>query len=242
MVLEDHLKRGRRFIPPLLTKPIQQSNWRMERLPEMFWLAFVGNRIGDRRVLALAYEMARDVEATIKQLRQNEKAFRAQLPTEHLSCTAAEKQRLLADHGDAVWLREFQPHLADMIAIWPGLPLGYLAPKPAAKSEAIVREIKQQLAQCRERHDTRSLVMQATTVAIELQLGRLTVFEGMTIPDFNAIFDYPKTEESQMAAGFVVTACGQVVLCSAGADRQHDFAWPRAFWNSCYRLEPCEHE
>ena len=38
---------------------------------EIFWLAFVGKRIGDRETLELAYRMATDTEATVQRMRGN---------------------------------------------------------------------------------------------------------------------------------------------------------------------------
>ena len=60
--------------------------------------------------------------------------------------------------------------------------------------------------------------MQATTVALECRTEKLFIAEGLDIPDLNTIFDYPDTEESQHAAGFVVTTCGGMILNRKGPD------------------------
>ncbi len=242
MVLEDHHRRGRMLVPPMLDMRMQETCWHVERLPELFWLAFVGNRLGDRKVLELAYLMAVDVEATIKQLRKDDKAFRAYFPSEHLSCSDSERKQVLANHDDAKWLRELRPHFAEMAAVWNDLPFSYLVSDVEKPTDDLILEIKEILQQCSHRHDKRALVIQATTVALEFRTEKMFVAQGLDIPDLNAIFDYPETEESQHAAGFVVTTCGQTILCRQGPDKPLDFSWQRSFWNGCYRLETCEYE
>ena len=243
MVLEDHRRRGRKLIPPMLELPMQQTLWHVERLPELFWLAFLGNRIGDGPTLELAYEMAVDIESTIKRLRGNDKAFRAYLPSEHLSCSDCEREQVLVDHSESAWLRELRPHLADMTTVWHDLPFSYLISLSGdGPNPEIVSEIKHLLQECCHRHDKRALIIQATMVALEFRTEKMFIAQGLEIPDLNAIFDYPETEESQHAAGFVVTTCGGTILHRNGPTNRPDFTWQRSFWNTCFRLEPCEHE
>ncbi|UUO08691.1 hypothetical protein M4951_10310 [Blastopirellula sp. J2-11] len=242
MVLEDHQRRGRMLVPPMFDMPLQETRWHVERLPELFWLAFVGKRLGDRQVLELAYEMAVDVEATIKRVRKDDKAFRAYFPSEHMSCSESERKQVVADHSNAKWLRELRPHFAEMAAVWNGLPFRYLASDIDEPTDDLILEIKGILQECSHRHDKRALVIQATIVALEFRTEKMFVAQGLDIPDLNAVFDYPETEESQHAAGFVVTTCGQTILCRKGPDEAPDFSWQRSFWNVCYRLEPCEYE
>jgi len=246
MVLKDHIRRGRKLIPPILDMrtPIQETVWHVERLPELFWLAFVGNRIGDRRTLDLAYEMAVAVEATIKRLRANDKAFRAYILSEHDTCSDTERKQIVVEHSGSAWLRELQPHFADMGVLWRYLPVGYLVSAPADESAKprVVSEVKGMLRACFHRHAKGALIVQASTVALELLTNKLFVAEGLDIPDLNAIFDYPETEESQHAASFVVTTCSMTVLARQGTAGASRFTWPRSFWNDCYRQERCEHE
>jgi hypothetical protein len=242
MVLEDHKRRGRKFFPPMFDM-LQETRWHVERLPELFWLAFLSNRVGDRQALELAYEMAVDIESTIKRLRANEQAFRAYLPSEHMSCSEVEREQILADHREANWFSELRPHFSDMAAVWPDLPFTYLAFSDIGEpSAALVSEVKSLLHACFHRHDKRALVIQATTVALECRTKKMFFAHGLDIPDLNAVFDYPDTDESQHAAGFVVTTCGGIILHRNGLDEEPDSSWQRSFWNSCYRLEPCEYE
>jgi len=84
--------------------------------------------------------------------------------------------------------------------------------------------------------------IQATTVALECRTGHMSFAQGLAIPDLNAVVDYPATEESRHAAGFVVATCGQTILSRNDPDEPMEFSWQRLFWNCCYRLEPCEYE
>lgn len=102
-----------------------------------------------------------------------------------------------------------------------------------------VAELRDVVWQSFQRHNELALITQATVVSTAISIGRLRLFNGMKIPELNAIFDYPKTDESQRAAGFVVTSCNAMVHC-VGMGAQINHTWPRMFWNACYNLQPCD--
>lgn len=243
MVLEDHVKRGKKRIPPLLAMnpSPQQSQWLIERLPELFWLGFVASRLGNQETLELAGEMARGIESTIKRTRGTDKPFRAYLPTEHFSCTDYERQTIVAEHQDSRWFRRLIPLFATMTGVWAEFPFQYLVNTTQQPSAELTLTVKQILQESLNRHDRLALFMQATTVALEIQLNHLFFAKGLHIPDLNAIFDYPNTEESEHAAGFVVATSAQLVLFRNLSEEPRDVRWARAFWNGCYRLEGCEY-
>ena len=244
MVLKDHVRRGKKFIPRMHDLPVRETVWHMERLPELFWLAFVVNRLDARATLELAYEMAVDIESTVKRMRSDKKAFRAYWLSEHNSCSDNEREQIVTDHGDSNWLRELEPHFVDMTLLWPDLPVSYLISPTDDRTTIpeIVGEVKDLLRHCSYRYDKRALVIQAMTVALESRTRHLFFPRDLDIPDLNAVFNYPNTEESRHAAGFVVTSCGAMTLCRSGPNGEPDFQWQRSFWNSCFRQEPCEYE
>jgi len=228
----------------MLNMPLQQTVWHIERLPELFWLAFVSRRIGYSATLELAYRMALDIESTVHRVRGNDMAFRAYLPSEHNSCSDREKEQIFADHRNSDWLGELQLHLLDMLGIWAELPFRYLLPTRMSdsKNPKIASEVKAIIGDCSDRHDKLALIVQAMLFSLECRTEKLFFAPGLDIPDLNAVFDYPNTDESKHAAGFIVASCGGIVLHRGAPQEELDFTWQRSFWNACFRLEPSKHE
>lgn len=242
MVLENHIRKGKKFIPPLLAMatPLQETRWHVERLPEFFWLGFITQRVGVKNTLELAYEMDMAISRTIKEMRGAGPVFRSYALSEHLSCTDDERSRITSAHANSAWLKALTPHLSDMAIVWNDLPLAYLVPPPTTSPDKdLVREVKALLGKCSHRHDKDALIIQANVVALEGRTGKMPFAYGLNIPDLNAIFDYPETEDSHHAAGFAVTTCGSLML--RPPSEEPDLRWRSAFWNACFRLDGCEY-
>jgi hypothetical protein len=248
MVLGDHIRKGKHLVPPAIAAglPLQETTWHMERLPDLFWLGFIAGRVGRRSASDLAQDMAYGIEATINRVRGDKKAVRAYIISEHLGFTAEERDQIIADHEQSAWLKALSPHLKAQASIWPEFPARYLVNKGKSNTKAavssLIEEIRSLLGQCMYRHDSLSLSMQAIALMTEMRSGHLYINEGLSIPDLNAVFDYPNTEESKHAAGFIVASCNAMIMGRNGPFTASDYAWPRHFWNSCYHLQPCEHE
>jgi hypothetical protein len=245
MVLEDHVRKGKKLIPPLLAmdSPVESTTWHVERLPELFWIALLTARVGPEEAFNLVLQMAQGIQATIERARNGAAPIRSYFMSEHLSFSSAERQQVVDEHRDSEWLHALRPHFDDLAAVWPGLPARYLsAGEPTKGLIGLVEEVKAIVGQCLHRHDRLALIAQTTVVAAEASSGHLMFAQGLTIPDLNAIFDYPNSDESRHAAGFVVTTCSSIILLPHGPNSPPVFTWPRQFWNRCYRLQPCEHD
>jgi len=244
MVLEDHVSRGKKRIPKLLAGPIpfQDTTWHTERLPELFWLAIALNRLSYRDVLERSFEMANEIDLSLRQIRGNEVVTRALLMSEHLALSVSEKQRLFTTHNNAPWMLAFSPIFADLKLIWPEVPVAYLAPNPANKSiDELTAEVRELLSATMDRNDGLAIAIQSVAVMTEIRTGHLMFLNGVEPPDLNAVFDYPETEASQHAAGFIKVNCTSMIF--RGRDKNKcDFDWQRMFWNGCFKLQGCEYD
>jgi hypothetical protein len=244
MVLEDHVRKGRKLIPPMLAMnaPLKETNWHVERMPEFFWIALLINRIGLKITLDLVKQMTQAIQSTISRLRNTEIAIRAYIISEHNTFSAEEKQEIVIEHGDSNWLCTLRPHIADLSSIWPDIPIGYLSfNNSLAKGSDLLDEISNVIEICSYRHEKLALHVQTIVVQTELETGHLKIANRLPIPDLNAIFDYPHTDESQHAAGFVVTTCNCLIMHRHGLI-DLPFTWQRSFWNRCYNLQSCKYD
>lgn len=244
MVLDDHIRKGRKLVPPLMAMEtaVRGTHWSIERLPELFWLAFLNNRLGQKSAFDIAYQLTQAVQSIITRLRSDETIIRSYIMSEHLSFSSIEKDAIVNECKNEEWYATLCPHLYDLQQIWPDLPLGYLYSKqPIDPSEDLIAEIRELVDKSTYRHDKFSLIIQSIAVAIEISCGYMKFAYGVKIPDLNSISDYPDTEESQNAAGFLVTSCNSLIMNRHG-DKPPDFTWQRLFWNSCYTLQPCEYD
>lgn len=245
MVLEDHKRKGKTFIPPLLADgvPLRETFWHMERLPEIFWIAVIIERLGLEVALERVFELTQAIQATISRLRESDKVVRPYLTSSHMDFSRVEREAILDEHREADWLKTLNALIADLVVVWPQFPLAYLAvTESSAELDVLVKEVKKQIGCCLDRHDELALHVQAIVVATELRAGNTKLPKGLGIPDLNALFEYPESEESQHAAGFVVTSCNSIVSGPPNTGEDGDASWPRTFWNRCYKLDSCEYE
>ena len=185
MALSEYVRRGKKLVPPIMAMatPIRETNWQVQRLPEIFWIAFLIGRLGPKAAFEYMCEMTKAVQATLNRSRNETRAVRAYLLSEHVSMTDNERRLILNEHREATWLRAFGPNISDMSAIWPDLPTHYLRRDGAngvVNRVETIGEVKALLAQCADRHDKLALIVQASIVAAELECGHLFIQRDWT--------------------------------------------------------------
>jgi hypothetical protein len=245
MVLENHTRRGKKLLPPLLvgTPPVHASLWHIERLPQLILLALYL----ENNTLAAAIEtflrMSVSYSAILKDFRGG-KVFRPIRMGEHLTLEEYEKQAVKQHSDGAAWRSAVDPYLTMISSLLATNPMDYLSSDGDDNCDYArddrVRILKGLLDKTIDSHSKPSLLIQTAAVAVELYSGNTKLCTGVDLPDLNAISDYPNTEESKHAAGFVVTHDLSVAMGMNPG--QPDMTWQRQFWDSCYRLEPCEFE
>jgi hypothetical protein len=241
MALDDHVKRGKKLIPPMMAAghPLELGNWPLDRVPEFFWLALMVERFGRRETLDLVTRMSKAIHSTINKTRAEFTIIRAYLLSEHQNLTETERKTILSTSRRSKWFQAISPFIADLSVIWPELPAGYLAAnKSRADKTELTKEVKDVLGRFLYRHDELADVVQAIVAIAEIRSGHVSIAQGLEWPNFDAIIDDPKSDEAKHAAGFAVATCSQ--LNRLGREVP-DFSWNRRFWNCCYRLQPCEY-
>src|SRR5260370_26438566 len=115
MVLKEHVRKGKKLIAPLMSGGtlLQQTVWHVQRLPALFWLAFLTSRIGESTVSELVFRMTEAVQGTINASRAKQTMIRSYLMSEHLALTETEKQRIVTEHDQREWLVDVRPHRSE---------------------------------------------------------------------------------------------------------------------------------
>jgi hypothetical protein len=243
MALEDHIKRGKKLLPPLLANgmKVHSSLWQIERFPQLFLLALYleDNSLAD--TINIFLQMNVSYASILKDFRCD-KIFRPIRMGEHMTLNEHEKQAIRNRSEGAVWRANINPYLIRISSLFMTNPMDYLLNTDTVANSCNrddnIRMLKIILIKTVDSHSKTSLFIQGAELAVELRSGNTKICKGVDIPDLNAIVDYPNTKESQHLAGFIVASSSMTT--SGMDDSQTDMVWQRQFWDSCYRLEPCK--
>lgn len=237
MVLKDHIRRGKVFIPKpkqMLT-PLQEVHYPEHILPEIIWMGYLIHAYGERRGIKLVsdfIQMAYDIqdwspwpEFTFVS------SYRALSPA---------LQTMLIDslerHGV---LDEVRVPLSRFIRCYPeGNPMIFLLKgkhrHPYKKDLAISKAIIDQIY---DRRSYRAVVLQSLTLYTGARAGKIKYTPDVPLPNLNAIVDDFEGQEGQRAAAHVRCTISQfhmVYMKQLGID------WATYFWTRGFQLERSE--
>lgn len=240
MVLDDHTRRGKKLLPPLLAAdhPVRESSWHVERLPHLILLALYLESNPLPIAIETFLEMNISYSSILREFRGG-KIFRPIRMGEHSTLEQFEKEAINQRSDGAAWRSSIDSVLNMISSLFVGHPMAYLSKTDAAgcvhSRAKNVKVLKDLLERTTDRHSKSALLIQTVVIATELQSGNMKVPKGLNVPELSAVLEYPNTEESRKAAGFIVTAAQSVVT-----GMTLDLTWPREFWQTCYHIEPCE--
>ena len=231
-------------MPPLLAigVSVHGSLWHIERLPQFILLALYLEDNSLANAIDTFFQMNVSYASILKDFR-GDRVFRPIRMGEHLTLNEYEKQAIKRRSEGAVWRSNINPYLNKISSVLIANPMDYLfSPDTSTHNsnrDDNVKMLKSLLIKTVDSHSKASLFIQGVAVAVELRSGNTKICEGVDIPDLNAVIDYPNTEESKGAAGYIVASSSFFIAMEMDKG-QLDMAWQRQFWDTCYRLEPCE--
>ena len=103
--------------------------------------------------------------------------------------------------------------------------------------EVILNQFKLALSKMFDRWDKPGTFMQANAVYIAFVTDKLKVAKGISLANFPAVEEFPKTEESKRIAS---SARGVVNMFFAPQSYDTSSPWPKYFWKKGLKLEPCK--
>jgi hypothetical protein len=242
MVLEDHKRKKRRLLPPLLAEMgyrYAPYSWAWQLVPELFWLILLNERLGLRRGVEAATHLGKAASLTSK---SDPKPLFAPLSSFSM-LTDDEKQETLKalDKKMLATLREV---LSPISAIWPESPISFLGMPANCDADAALAEISPVLEASYARGGRQATLAITTAVYLGLDQGRIKisreVFESLKTA-FAEIGAYPETDESRSAGSYFRSMAPMFLLQD---DPKHSPMWVETFWHAVSHLGRCmgEHQ
>lgn len=232
-VLTDHVRRGKKFTPPLM-EVIKQSGgdarieWLRWGLPELVWMAVVMEDLGPQRACSLFIEAMRAARKAA-----GEPQGKAFMLASDYSEMCEDGRRALFDSSTFARIR---PSLAKIAKFYPTFPMAWLAGERAIKEASgdldelrgLGRVVKENMS----RRERPAMVLQTAAVVGAAASGALKLHH---LDDPNLIILYPNTGESRRLAASVRA------LMDFELRRATDSAWSREFWRQGRRISPCDY-
>ena len=232
-VLQGYRREGKRFIPPFLQHmSLTETSWIHDRVPELVWIALLNHAYGVKEGVGMAASIAK---AAAKCEPAAKRAFAAtsdysELSDDQKQCirSALNAEGILAKAGRG---------LAALIEHYTEFPLAFLAGSGRASEDSpgtTLRDLRESIHNISDKEGHAGIFAQATVVYIYFINKKLSVSPGLSLANFPAIEEYPKTDESKKVAAAVRATVSVLLSHDTSSD------WRRYFWSQGRSLGPCE--
>lgn len=238
MVLEDHIRKKRRLIPPLraaMGDNYSPFSWSLQIVPELFWITLLINELGPRR----GVEVARQLGNSAAQVSKKEPKPLYVSVTSFSELSQDEKQELLGVIDEEALL-DFRAVLGSLSAIWPENPFSFTGLHSDDEPQAVMARLTPSLEEMYNRHSRAATLAIATAVYIGFDQDKIKIakeiFESNSTA-FTDIEDYPATEDSKKAGAFFRAMAPMLLL---GKEKAADIPdWVDAFWSGLSAIGGC---
>lgn len=231
-VLNDHVKRGNTFYPPLLANKginVEQAEWRRRIVPELIWLVPLFNKYGVEKAKSLAYALCRAVgEESGWSFIGTISCFRKLKPVQK----SAIRKRMQA----AGILTDLCDALEPILRMYPKCPLRFLMGdnKLTVNKQNAMKYIAPLLEEFLFRGEILPTLIQGIYYDINLKMGRMHFNKGLSPHNTSKLSDYPDTDESRQVASFIRCFISQIGML------KKDLWWPEYFWQQGNNLGSCQ--
>ncbi|WP_374765208.1 DUF5677 domain-containing protein [Yunchengibacter salinarum] len=238
MVLEDHIRKKRRLIPPVraaMGDNYSPFSWSLQVVPELFWITLLINELGPVRGVEVARQFG---DAAAQVSKKDPKPFFATV-TSFSELSEDEQQDLLGVIDDEA-LTQFQTVLGRLSVIWPENPLSFTQLQSDDAPEAVIDYLSPRLEEMYNRLSREATLAISTAVYLGLDQDKVKVvkkvFDNHSTA-FTDIEDYPATEASRKAGSFFRAMAPMLLLQKEDATDLPD--WVDSFWNGLSAIGGC---
>lgn len=235
-VLKDHKKVGKKLIPPMMQLPnLKETSFIDNTLPCLVWISALFLRNSDKDAVHNLVEFLRECKDVLGDDKSPPLAFLNNFD----KLTENQKKKIIQDLGGdykAAFLRDSLTHQNQLLHEYPLSFIFTEAPDELEHNQAL-EMLKEDVSALLDRYSIHSTKVQTTAIVSMAATGKLFFSSKIDLPDFNAIFTDPESEESRRVASFVRANI------NAGAGFQDteggENSWAKLFWKQAFDLEPC---
>lgn len=234
MVLDDHKRIGKRFVPPFLQLgPLEEASWIDRLLPELIWIGILNDRWGMAKGAEICAELAKAGQSVLEVTGRRAWLCR-------ISSYGMFEEREQTQIKEALEAKGLDLQLADALAplcvAYPTCPIAFLVPEAMSDADDAIAYMRASVEAHLNRWNDASTFIQVHAVYMAFVQGRMFVREGSALANFPAVEAYPRTEESRKIA----SSCrASVNMFFKPDDSDGDSSWAAYFWNRGLELEPC---
>jgi len=238
MVLEDHIRKKRRLIPPVLAAMgdnYSPYSWSLQIVPELFWMTLLVNDLGPVRGVEVARQLGNAAALVSK---KDPKPLFATV-TSFSELSEEEQQELLAVINEEA-LTDFRTVLGRLSIIWPENPFSFTGFESDDDLQVVLDYLSPTLEEMYNRHSRAATLAISTAVYLGFDQDKIKVAKEIfdnKATVFTDIEVYPETEASRKAGSFFRAMAPMLLLTKKEAADIPD--WVDTFWNGLSTIGGC---
>lgn len=238
MVLEDHIKKKRRLIPPLraaMGDNYSPFSWSLQIVPELFWITLLINELGPARGVEVARQLGNAAAQVSK--KDPKPLFTTVTSFSELS---EDEQRELLGVIDKEALSDFRAVLGGLSVIWPESPFSFTGLQSDDELHAVINPLSTTLEEMYDRYSRAATLAISTAVYLAFDQDKIRVAREVfdnNATAFTDIEDYPATDASKKAGSFFRAMAPMLLFAK---EEESDIAdWVDVFWNRLSAIGGC---
>ncbi|UWM75113.1 DUF5677 domain-containing protein [Rhizobium sp. WSM4643] len=238
MVLEDHIRKKRRLIPPVraaMGDNYSPFSWSLQIVPELFWITLLINELGPVRGVEVARQLGNGAAQVSK--KDPKPLF---VSVSSFSELSQDEQQELLGVIDEEALSDFRTVLGSLSVIWPENPFSFTELQSDDDLQAVIARLNPTLEEMYNRHSRASTLAISTAVYLGFDQDKIKVAKEVfdnNATAFTDIEDYPATEASKKAGSFFRAMAPMLLL---GKEEAADIPdWVDAFWSGLSAIGGC---
>lgn len=234
-VLSDHVRKGKRFIPPLLAAMGEKHSsfsWAKDIVPEVFWISLLQHYFGLEKGIEIVLQIVLIADS-----------FYEEGEVKPLFCKITSFEELDADQKNTIIeelekseaLSNIQSCLAPFFDLFPESPLSFLKPEQQLGGDGKMFDLI--FPDIYDRYSKVAVYTVATAAYLGLRQGKIILagekaeeMRDKMIEDFKAIPEYPDTDRSQLAASTFRAMVPMFILQKEEESPEVDEDWHEYFW------------
>ncbi len=226
------------MIPPIYQHPdmnITEGHYIDDTLPEIIWMGLIHKELGYKQGI----EFIRQVVECVNESRDSSaEYYNFAISSNLYRLSKAEKKTSIEKLIEKGLFLELSDMLSPIIYFYTDHPFEFCN-KEVDLTQEEESDLLNKLKSCINSHADRfkkdSVISMANVMYIHGIDGKLHYASGIELPDLNALFENPDSEEAKRATAHVRNHMKMDIMMNKDPKE-----WAKSFWNQSYHLDQCE--